>query len=290
MSLMPRYEVLMPLAPWEHPEVLRESLASLRAQTLLPDRVVVSCDGKPPPGLRRILSHAGLPLEIVEGPGSEGVGPVLARGLMVCTCDLIIRADSDDVSTEHRCQLQIEKMLERPNLAVLSGQVREFNRKPGECVGVRKVPEGSGRIRRFSRWRNPINHPAVGMRRSAVMEAGNYRSCPGFEDYDLWLRLIKRGATLDNLPDEIVWCRVGPAHFARRRGWVYAVNESSFFLRCAREGTLSWPVALALILTRCPIRLLPPPIQASITRAVTGRTAPLTETKRDQPVVMSDSR
>jgi hypothetical protein len=219
--------------------------------------VVVSCDGAPPTALRNVLESSGLPLLIEQGPGGEGVGPVLARGLRQCECDLIIRSDADDVSLPDRCRLQVETMVERPRLTVLSGQVKEFTSIPGSTTGVRRVPSGSRKIRRFSQWRNPINHPAVSLRKSAVLAIGNYRDCPGFEDYDLWLRLLRSGAEIDNLPHDLVWCRVGPAHLSRRKGWSYMICEARFFLRSAREGTIRWPVALGLIMMRCPIRLMP---------------------------------
>ena len=255
--MIPPYEILLPLAPWECPNIVSESLASLKRQTLPPRRVVVSCDGTPPTALRNVLETSGLPLLIVLGPGGEGVGPVLARGLQMCECDLIIRADADDVSLHDRCTVQLRTMVERPRLAVLSGQVKEFTHTPGVKVGMRCVPIGGRQIRRFSQWRNPINHPAVSLRRSAVLAVGNYRACPGFEDYDLWLRLLKRGAEIDNLCRDLVWCRVGPAHLSRRRGWRYMIHELRFFLRSAKEGTVAWPSALRLILMRCPIRLMP---------------------------------
>ena len=43
------YAVLMPLAPWEAPEILAKALESLQRQTLPPKQVVISCDGTPPP-------------------------------------------------------------------------------------------------------------------------------------------------------------------------------------------------------------------------------------------------
>jgi hypothetical protein len=78
----------MPLAPWERPEVLQEAIDGLRSQTLPAARLVVSADGPPPAALRQVLEQAGLPLKLIVGPGGEGVGPVLARGLLACREDL----------------------------------------------------------------------------------------------------------------------------------------------------------------------------------------------------------
>jgi hypothetical protein len=71
------------------------------------------------------------------------------------------------------------------------------------------------------------------------------------------MRLLRSGVEIDNLPCDLVWCRVGPAHLSRRRGWNYMICEAGFFLRSAREGSIRWPVALGLIMMRCPIRLMP---------------------------------
>ena len=81
----------MPLAPWEAPAIVAEALESLRLQSLPPKQVVVSCDGKLPASLHCCLEASGLPLEVLLGPGSEGVGPVLARGLLHCSEDLVLR-------------------------------------------------------------------------------------------------------------------------------------------------------------------------------------------------------
>ena len=54
------------------------------------------------------------------------------------------------------------------------------------------------------RWRNPINHPTVALNRKRVLLTGSYRNVLGFEDWDLWLRIHKRGGILANLPEVLV--------------------------------------------------------------------------------------
>lgn len=264
--MSPNYEVLMPLAPWEDPHVLAEALESIRRQSVLPRHVVISCDGCPPQPLQEVLASCGLPLKVIVGPGSEGVGPVLARGLEHCRCDLIVRADSDDISMPQRCELQVQEMAKRPHLAALSTPILEFITTLGESVSERSVPISMKQITRYSRWRNPLNHPAAILRRSRVLPKMNYRSKPGFEDYDLWLRLLKAGEAIDNLSQPLVWARVGPKHLARRRGWRYAVLEIRFLLGCGREQLLPWPHVILMLLIRCPMRILPPSLQLAASR------------------------
>jgi hypothetical protein len=257
MVLLPPYSVLMPLAPWEPVNQVIAALESLKQQTLPASQVVVSCDGPPPPALKAVLAAADLPLAMVEGPGGEGVGPVLTRGLHRCTEALVVRADADDLSLPDRCAIQVAAMTARPELVVLSTPLLEFIDSPHCPSALRDVPVGAAALRRRSRWRNPINHPAVILRRQQVLAIGGYRDCPGFEDYDLWLRLLQQGGQLDNLRQPLVLARVGSGHLARRRGPSYVVKEWRFLLACAGAGILGWPQVLLLIGLRTPIRLLP---------------------------------
>jgi len=265
MDRMPGYSVLLPLAPWEPPSQVAIALGYLAEQTLTCDQVVVSCDGAPPAALEDVLGASGLPLKKVLGPGGEGVGPVLQRGLLACRHELVVRADADDLCLPERCALQVEAMVERPQLAALSAGILEFNQDPQAPCRIRSVPVGVAALRRRSRWRNPLNHPAVILRRAPVLAAGGYRDRPGFEDYDLWLRLLQNGALLDNMHEYVVLARVGVDHLARRRGLAYAAKEWSFLMACGHQRTLSWPRVLLLALLRCPVRLAPACLQQGLT-------------------------
>ena len=255
------YEVLMPLAPWECPEIVRQAIASLHSQTFPPRRLVISCDGEPGSELRQVIDplieKSRIRHVLLVGPGQEGVGPVLARGLLECETELVMRADADDISRPDRAEWQLEAMVHRPDLAVLSGQIHEFVDQPDQPLRARTVPVGVDPIARYIVWRNPMNHPAVMLRRSHILAAGNYMNCPGFEDYYLWLRLHRRGAFLDNLAIPLVQARIGTAHLARRRGLGYAWHEAQFFMLCGRKGLLPWYRVAVLMLMRCPTRLLP---------------------------------
>lgn len=285
------YAVLMPLAPWEHPSILRQALRSLEIQSWPPHEVIVSCDGSPPPALRSVLGQAILPIQLVLGPGGEGVGPVLARGLVHCRQDFIVRADADDLSRPERCATQLGWMKSHPHVVALGCVIDEFLSFPEgprdsqhdtsidhlqvqlPIVSSRWVPESSEEISRLASTRNPLNHPSVVFRRPEVLAVGNYRSRPGFEDYDLWLRILAAyGArALANLPQSLVLARVGEAHLQRRHGVAYALSEYQFFWACGREGLLPWRAVVRDLLIRIPLRLLPTKLLAVVMQALTRR-------------------
>ena len=261
----------MPLAPWEEPAVVAQALASLAVQQPAPQRLVLSVDGPLPVALQQVVqaqAMAGLPILVLPGPGGEGVGVVLARGLAACACELILRADADDFSRPERAARQLVWLAQRPEVVAGSGWIEEFvDSRAHGVVTCRRVPL-DGAVARGARWRNPLNHPAVVLRRSAVLAVGGYRHQPGFEDYDLWLRLLRRYGprALNNMPAVLVKVRVGPAHLARRRGLAYARAEARFLCRAAREGHMARGQALLLMVLRLPWRLLPAPALARLMR------------------------
>ena len=254
---MEPYEWLMPLAPWESPQTLRDVITSLELQTCPAQALVVSVDGRLPDELAEVLSETKIPLRILESPVWQGTGAVLARGLEACSTRWVLRCDADDLSHHQRAERQLRYLARHPNTAVLGCQLAE--RRQGASVpdAVRCVPTSQHEIQRLMRWRNPINHPTVALRREAVLAAGNYRSCPAFEDWDLWLRMASRGATFANLPQPLVTASVGEAHLSRRHGSRYVIRELRFFRYAAFERLLPWRQVVLLMIMRVPWRLLP---------------------------------
>lgn len=93
---------------------------------------------------------------------------------------------------------------------------------PGRITGIRSLPCQYKEILTFARKRNPMNHMAVMMRRSAVLAVGNYHLVPGAEDYELWVRLLQAGYKAENLSDILVYARTDNGMIKRRGGLSYA--------------------------------------------------------------------
>ena len=184
---------------------------------------------------------------------------MLADGLRQCHAAIVIRIDADDISLPERCATQVAYLRQHPEVAVVGSQLGEFVESSHQLLGTRTVPLTPREVRRFAQWRNPLNHPTVALRRQAVLAVGNYSDHPGFEDWELWLRLLRRGEAIANLPETLVMARVGPGHLARRQGPKYALREIRFLLHCLRRRLLPVPQAVLLLLLRPPLRLMPKP-------------------------------
>lgn len=268
-------DVLLPLAPWEPDEFISNSLGSIGGQTWRPLALLVSVDGKISPEQREIILNfevrSGVSARIIEGPGNEGVGLVLARALPFCTSEFVARMDADDVSSSLRLERQMGVILSDSKLVVVGSFIEEFTSDMKTRLSARRVPVG-GSVGRWIPYRNPVNHQTALFRRQEILEVGGYRHCPGFEDFDLWLRVIRRfgASAVTNVPEFLVRARTGPAHSRRRLGRDYAKSEVSFYLQAIEAKLIKrWAGYVALAL-RLPVRLLSPRMYAYTVSAMRG--------------------
>jgi len=257
---MMKFSVLMSVYAKEKPEHLRESLESVFRQTLPPDEVVLVEDGPLTATLQAVVDKFAAKhetMKVVALRENIGLGRALHEGLQHCTHDLVARMDSDDVCMADRFEAQTAYFGQHPDTDVLGGWVSEFKGDTTNVLSVRKVPENHDELLRFSRKRNPMNHPAVMLRKSAVERAGSYRDCKLFEDYDLWVRLFQTGATFHNLQRPLLWFRMSDQLFNRRGGAGYIRKEIQFQWSLYRRRHIPLTRMGCNILQRTGIRLLP---------------------------------
>ena len=259
------YDWLMPLAPWENPNILRAAINSLQNQTWAAQNLIVSVDGKLPEELKKVLNEYNLPMKILEADQWIGTGATLEIGINQCRSKWVLRADSDDKAYPKRAEIQLKHLANNPNVAVLGGQLLE-EWGNGKVQGVRKVPITEKDINILAYWRNPLNHPTVALNRHAVEKVGGYRNIQYFEDWDLWLRMRKHKMPIENLKDILVSAGVNSNYLNRRRGLQYLKKEISFLIKCAKEGTLPLCQVAILVMVRSPWRLLPANLLISVMR------------------------
>lgn len=72
-----------------------------------------------------------------------------------------------------------------------------------------------------------MNHMTVMYKKQEVLDAGNYLPLNGFEDYYLWVRMLKQGTIAKNLAEDLVYARAGKEMFMRRGGYKY-LKDSKF--------------------------------------------------------------
>jgi glycosyltransferase involved in cell wall biosynthesis len=253
----------------ENPEYLRQSLDSILSQTLPAAELVLVCDGQLTVSLDNVIDeydsqHRNF-FRIVRLKEHVGLGPALREGLIHCNYEYVARMDSDDISCPERCAKQLSFMQEGC-LDLCSGVIAEFRDKPEEIVARRVLPVKHEELVRFARRRNPMNHACVMFRKAAVLTAGNYRDMALFEDYDLWIRMIQKGARLGNIPETLLYVRIGQGMFRRRGGFGYIKTIACFEKTMYNQGFISLFECFFIVLSRIAVSLLPAFLRAGFYR------------------------
>jgi glycosyltransferase involved in cell wall biosynthesis len=260
MSLDLSFSVLISTYKNDNSSFFKRALQSIFEQTLLPEQVVIVIDGPITAAGELVINEfKTLYPDIVDTHVLEinvGLGPALNYGLLQCRNEIVARMDSDDISLKDRFYKQIAYFKLHPYLDVLGANVEEFSKIPGDLNRINKAPVSSD-VYRYSRWRNPINHPTVMFKKSAVISSNSYENVPYFEDYYLWINLLKKGYKIDNLQEVLVHFRNDIDTIGRRQGFAYVRHELYFFYLAFKNSYLELPYVIAGILIRIPIRFLP---------------------------------
>ena len=215
---MEKYSVLMSLYKKEHPEYLRLALDSMLNQTVAPDEIVLVEDGPLTPELYAILNEYPM-LHRVKNEKNLGLGLALNEGLKVCRNELVARMDTDDISKPDRCEKQLRRFEEKPELAIVGSHIDEFVGTPDNIISQRKVPLTSEAIYNFAKKRSAFNHPAVMYRKSAVMAEGGYSDLKRNQDVDIFGRMLFKGHKAENIDEALLWFRSSDELAARRKSW-----------------------------------------------------------------------
>ena len=217
-----KFSVLMSIYFKEQPEYLDLCLRSILVdQTLLPDEIVMVKDGKLTKELEKVLLKYDkkypnifkfIPLE-----ENVGLGKALQIGLKECSYDLVMRMDTDDVCVPNRFEKQIEYMKKNRGVAIVGGYIGEFKENIDEKLRLKQMPISHEDVVKYAKFRNPLNHMTVCFRKKDILEVGSYQPLFYLEDHYLWSRMLVAGKKIENIPEVLVYARIGNG-FEQRRG------------------------------------------------------------------------
>ena len=148
-----------------------------------------------------------------------GTFECLNRGILKCSYELIYKMDSDDIMLPHRLWTQYKFMNDNPDSVVCGGGIILFEGN-NTVIGHKTHPDITWDSFQQSTPEWIANHPTLCMRKSAVLEVGNYN--PLFfgetmmEDYDLELRILKRFGKIHNIPDNLIYYRIHPEQLTHK--------------------------------------------------------------------------
>jgi glycosyltransferase involved in cell wall biosynthesis len=143
---------------------------------------------------------------------NKGISFCLHQGLLLCSNELVLRMDSDDIMINNRIQSQIDYMNKNLSCVLCGSNVISF-----EIINGIKSEINRSHFKNILTWNeyrsDPkdhfLNHPTLCFRKSAILKAGNYRKnfrVP-FEDLELELRVLKMFGSVHNISECLVLYR-----------------------------------------------------------------------------------
>lgn len=217
---MEKFSVLMSVYYKEKPEFFDLSLESnLIKQTLPPNEFVLVCDGELTPDLEAVIEkYRKLFPNVLKVYRKEngGLGIALNFGLPKCSYPLVARSDSDDVCSADRFEKQVRFMEVHPEIGIISSYIDEFSEDWAKPTHVKTLPLTHEELYEMAKFRNPLNHMSVMMRKDEVIRIGSYRHILYIEDYELWVRAMINGIKIANIGEVLVHARTGNGMVQRR--------------------------------------------------------------------------
>ena len=183
------------------PGALRDAYACVRNQSLRELEILLVLNGADA-GLTRVayeLVRDEPMARVIELP-QPGLSAALNAALRAAKFDLVARMDADDTCRPERLEVQSAFMAEHPAV-VAAGTGWDALDEMGNFVGVERPPSSPARVRWKLLLGNVFCHGSMMLRRSEVLAAGGYDETVRYaQDYELWLRLVRAGKPLANVP------------------------------------------------------------------------------------------
>lgn len=190
-SKAPRVSVVMGIAREE--PYLRAAIDSILTQTFQDFEFLIVLDE----GVSHLEDQlAGIHsgdnrIRILRAPSLGGLAFALNMGIGQARGEYIARMDGDDVSQPDRLLEQVRYMDENRDIAVLGCRVQLIGANSEEVK--REIPyyKTDTEIRRALPLRNPLVHPALMFRKSALYAVQGYKYGNSAEDYEMFIRMAR---------------------------------------------------------------------------------------------------
>jgi glycosyltransferase involved in cell wall biosynthesis len=130
-------------------------------------------------------------IKILEAPPLGGLALALNLGIAQARGEYIARMDGDDVSRPERLMEQVAYMDEHRDVAVLGCRVQIIDAHSEKVNRLYPYFQSDKDIRRVLPFRNPLPHPALMFRKSALFAVHGYKYGHASEDHEMFIRMAR---------------------------------------------------------------------------------------------------
>ena len=231
-----------------------EAFESIQKQTLKKE-IIVTVDGKLNGHLDALLKKLSREkrLTLIKSELNKGAGFARDLGIRNTNHDIIAIMDSDDISDKSRLMKQLN-IIVKNKADVVGSNLTEFVKHSKDLRLERRVPKEHEKIKKLSKWRNPMNGASLMFRKKDYIAIGGYpHNAPFFEDYALVLKFIEGGFRCFSIQENLLYARTNNDWITRRSGinyllaefkhlsWMYRkryINIFEYFLNIIIKSTL----------------------------------------------------
>lgn len=195
--MTPRVTVLIPV--YNRERFVDEAIQSVIGQDFADFELLIVDDGSTDrtPEILRAWAQRDARIVVITSPENQGVSAALNVGLRHARAPYIARLDSDDIMMPGRLRAQADLLDSQPEV-VLASSAYETMDVDGNYLGTWRGDEPHEVVTYLLNFYCIVGgHGQVMYRLSEVLAEGGYAlAYPSSEDYDLWVRLLRRGRIL----------------------------------------------------------------------------------------------
>jgi glycosyltransferase involved in cell wall biosynthesis len=202
------------------------SIESILGQTLGDFELLILDDGSTDGSLEVLRRYAGRDPRIrLTSRPNKGLAPSLNELIDRARGEYLARMDADDVALPERFERQVAYLRAHPECVLLGCRVRLIDPDGDPLCDWcnRQDHEALDAVFLRGEMSTEISHPAIMMRRDAVLAVGKYREFPVIEDVDLFLRLAERGR-IANLPEVLLLYRIHAENISKAPSYHDAIE------------------------------------------------------------------
>jgi GT2 family glycosyltransferase len=217
---------------------VREAVASIRASAGVDPEIVVVDDGSTDDATRRVFDALSGVVKVRQP--NRGLSAARNSGIARSSGEFVVPLDADDVLHPDYLRTALVALRRNPELGYVNSYVRNFGLFDSPRAQIGNVPE-------VMLFIHTDGLPCGVYRRSALDTVGGFdEDMPGFEDWDMQIRLAKAGVGGDVLPHELVRYRRHTESLVFRSSNRLRVGQLQYLLR--KHEDLFAPQAMSVAL------------------------------------------
>ena len=175
-------------------------------------------------------------VQVLSLTSGKNLPYALNQGLYVAAGRFVARMDADDICLPSRLQVQLNFLKINTNISLVGSNVVLFNEL--QEGPIRVFPEHYHQIKKTLRYKNPLCHPAIMVRKADLEAVGLYdESFDAAEDYELWSRFVEKGYKIANIQEPLLKYYTPKNETRGEKNWHFNLKVKKKYL-CIDQGIL----------------------------------------------------